>query len=207
MDPEAEGKERLEAFLHEEHGPSARTGEKISLTSRTLALPEELEFYSTSRFASEHPGAEAFGAPPAGVLTWEDVEEMYGVVALLDSEAGRGVSILPTKERLLSWQLECKDFPRAPYGPQIVRGLNERISGVWPSASVNKDGEFGRGWRCRSLLQAMYLMIYLDFTGGKKVRQCARPDCRRYYRLGAHESDYCSLSCTSVMMTRRSRNL
>ena len=61
------------------------------------------------------------------------------------------------------------------------------------------------GDRCSSLLQAMYLMVFLDFTGGNKVRRCKRQDCRTYYRLGAHESDYCSSRCTSVITTRRSR--
>ena len=112
---------------------------------------------------------------------------------------------MPTREPLLSWELECKEFPSAPYGSQIPSGLNTRVAGVSPYASIDEDGEFGRGWRCRSPLQAMYLMVYLDFTGGNKVRRCKRPDCRDYYRLGAHESDYCSPGCTSVMTTRRSR--
>jgi hypothetical protein len=75
IDPETEGRERLEAFLYEKYGSSARTGEKIRLTSRTVALPEELEFYSTDRFASEFPGAVAFGAALIGVLAWEEVVE------------------------------------------------------------------------------------------------------------------------------------
>lgn len=205
MDPETEGGSRLEDFLHEKHGPSAKTNEKIRLTSRTLALPEELSFYPASRLGSEFPGAVAFGAPPAGVLTWADAEEEYGIVALLDADADRGVSIVPTKERLASWEFEGKNFPRAPYEPTIAYGLNERIAGVSPYTAAGEDGLFGRGWRCRSLLQAAYLMVYFDFTGGRKVRQCARPDCGDYFRLVAHESDYCSPRCTSVMTTRRSR--
>jgi hypothetical protein len=80
---------------------------------------------------------------------------------------------VPTKERLSSWELECKNFPRAPYDPEIAAGLNERIAGVSPYTTVGEDGEFWRGWRCRSLLQAMYLMVYLEFTGGNKVRRCS----------------------------------
>ena len=53
IDPASEGRERLEAFLYEKHGPAAKTGEKIRLTSQILALPEEREFYPTSRFASD----------------------------------------------------------------------------------------------------------------------------------------------------------
>jgi len=120
--------------------------------------------------------------------------------------AERGVSIVPTRERLTSWeQLECKNFPRAPYDPKIAYGLNERVAGVSPYTSVGKDGRLGRGWRCRSLLQAMYLMVYLDFTGGNRVRRCARRLCGAYFRLGAHESAYCSKTCTSWATTRRSR--
>ena len=195
VDPATEGRELLETF------------EGMSLGS-SVALPEELSFYPMDRLESELPGAATFGAPPSGrVLTWKDVEEEYGVVALLDKEAARGVSIVPTKERLTSWELKCKNFPRVPYGPEIIDGLNDRIAGVSPytAASLVGDGEFGRGWRCRSLLQAMYLMVYLDLTGGNKVRRCPRPDCQMYYRMGAHESEYCSEKCTSWATTRRSR--
>lgn len=205
MDPETEGKERLERFLYKKYGPSAKTGKEIYLGS-SLALPEELGFYPTGRLASEFPGSVAFGAPPGGwVLTWEEVEEEYGVAALLDPDAERGVSIVPTKERLASWELECENFPNVPYDSGMVEGLNESVAGVSPYTSVGEDGEFGRWWRCRSLLQAMYLMVYLDFTGGNKVRRCKRPDCQSYYRLGAHESDCCSKECTSVMTSRRNR--
>ena len=204
IDPATEGKERFDDSFHEQYGSHPGTGVKISFTS-ALALPEELEFSSSNPLSSVFPSAVAFGAPPAGMLTWEDVVEQYGVVALLDPSTDRGVSIVPTKERLSSWELECKNFPRAPYDPEIIRGLDERIASVSPYTLVGEDGEFGRGRRCRSLLQAMYYMVYLDFTGGNKVRRCRRPDCRDYYRLGSQESDYCSPRCTSVMTTRRSR--
>jgi hypothetical protein len=208
IDPASEGRERLETFLYEKYGRSAKTGQKIRLTLQALALPEELEFYPTSRFGSEFPGAEVFGGPPGGgVLTWEDVEERYGVVALLDADADRGVSVVPTRESLASWEYECANFVRARYDPEIAHGLNERIAGVTPYASFGRDGELERGWRCRSLLQAMYLMVYLDVTGGKSVRRCKRPDCRRHYRLGPQESDYCSARCTNWATTRRSRGL
>jgi hypothetical protein len=207
MDPKAEGKERLDELLYKRRGPSKRTVERIRLTNRFLALPEELEFYPAGTYARYSLSAEGFGGPPGGqVLTWEDVKVSYGVVALLDVDGDSGVSIVPTREPLLSWDLECKEFPSVPYGPQIAGALNARVAGVSPYTSVGEDGEFWRGWRCRSLLQAMYLMIYLDFTGGNKVRRCNRPDCLTYFRLGAHESDYCSPRCTSWATTRRSRN-
>lgn len=193
VDPATEGRELLETF------------EGTSLAS-SVALPEELSFYPMDRLSSEIPGAATFGAPPSGrVLTWEDVEEEYGVVVLLDKEASRGVSVVPTKERLTSWELECKNFPHVPYEPEIVYGLNERIAGVSPYTAVGDGGEFGRGWRCRSLLQAMYHMVYLDLTGGNKVRRCPRPDCQRYFRMGAQKSDYCSTRCTNWATSRRHR--
>jgi hypothetical protein len=207
VEPETEGQERLDDCLYERHGPSRRTGEKMHF-SRFSALPEELEFYPAGHYAYQSLSAEGFGGPPGGrVLAWKDVEDSYGVVALLDMDEKVGVSIVPTREPLLSWELECKEFPSVPYGPQIAGGLNERVAGVSPYTSIGEDGEFERGWRCRSLLQAMYLMVYLDFTGGNKVRRCKRPDCREPYRLGAHESDYCSETCTSWATTRRSRGL
>jgi len=55
IDPASEGRERLEAFLYEKHGPAAKTGEKIRHTSQILALPEELEFYPTSRLHLSSP--------------------------------------------------------------------------------------------------------------------------------------------------------
>lgn len=194
VNPETEGRTRLEAFLETSLGSS-------------LAMPEELSFYPTSRLEFEVPGASIFGGPPGGrVLTWEDAVAEYGVVALLDEDASRGASIVPTKEHLSSWRLECKDFPRAPYGPEIADGLNDRIAGVQPYTAIGDAGNFSRGWRCRSLLQALYLMVYLDFTGGRKVRHCKRRDCQKPYRLGVQASEYCSKSCTSCATTRRSRN-
>ena len=79
------------------------------------------------------------------MLTWEDVEDSYGVVALLDADAQRGVSIVSTKEPLHSWKLDCKEFPKAPYDPRIASVLNARVAGVSPYTSMDENGEFGPG--------------------------------------------------------------
>jgi len=129
------------------------------------------------------------------------------MVALLDTEADRSVTVVSTRERLASWELECENFFRAPYDPELAYGINKRVAGVSPYTSFGEDGELEWGWRCRSFLQAIYLMVYLDFTGGKKVRRCKSPDCGRFFRLAAHESYYCSFRCTRRVVAQCSRGL
>lgn len=50
--------------------------------------------------------------------------------------------------------------------------LNSHLQYVSPYVFVGEDGKLERGWRCDSLLQAMYLMFYLDRTGGNNIKKC-----------------------------------
>ncbi len=206
VDPAKEGKSHLEELLYKRNGPSPRTGKKMRF-STMLALPEELAFYPTHELAAL-PGVAAVGGPLGGeVLHWTDVEEEYGAFAVRDKYATRGVSIISTRERLSLWEMEARDFAlRVDKGRSLsLDGLNERIAGASPYATLTTEGEVDRGWRCRSLLQAMYLMLYLDLTGGRSIRRCRKSGCGNYYREGSQPTSYCSERCASAASTRMRR--
>jgi hypothetical protein len=52
----------------------------------------------------------------------------------------------------------------------------------------------------------MYLMLYLDLTGGAELRECASHDCPNYYRVGPQlGSKYCSKAHARRAATRMQR--
>jgi hypothetical protein len=63
--------------------------------------------------------------------------------------------------------------------------LNEWLADTSPKATLTEHGNIKRDWRCHTLLQAMYLMLFLDLTGGAEIRECESHDCSNYYRVTA----------------------
>jgi hypothetical protein len=209
VDPATEGKRRLEDLLHKRDGPHPETGEKMTFNSM-MSLPKELRFYPTHSLA-DLPAAAVIGGPLGGAvaISWEDATAEYGVRAVLDEHADRGVSFVSMRERLSLWDGELMNFSaklRSTERGLHFDGINESLVGVSPYVSIGGDSTPERGWRCRSLLQAMYLMLYLDITGGQRIRRCNRSGCGTYYRLGPQTNSlYCSKKCTSRASTRLAR--
>ena len=85
--------------------------------------------------------------------------------------------------------------------------ISQRMAGkVSPRGYVDEQGRAERGWWCPYLLKALYLMLYLDLTGGREIRQCERGGCQEYYRAGPQSnSKYCSTRCASAASTRIGR--
>ncbi len=110
VDPATEGKRRLEDLLYNRDGPHPETGEKILFDSM-LSLPKELKFYPTHSLSWVRAAA-VFGGPLGGAeaISWEEATVEYGVRAVLDEHANRGVSIVSMRERLTLWDGELKNF-------------------------------------------------------------------------------------------------
>jgi hypothetical protein len=91
----------------------------------------------------------------------------------------------------------------ADYGFSL-RAMNSRVAGsVSPRGYLNEQGQPERGWRCPYLLSAMYLMLYLNITGGRSIRRCERSDCQNHYRSGPQSnSKYCSERYANAASTR-----
>jgi len=52
--------------------------------------------------------------------------------------------------------------PETPDEVQLIETINDEIGRVSPYISRGEDGLLERSWRCRSLLQAIYMMLYLQ---------------------------------------------
>jgi hypothetical protein len=77
---------------------------------------------------------------------------------------------------------------------------------VSPRALIGKDRNLERRWRYRSLLQAMYIMHFLDLTGGIIIKKCQSRGCPNYFRAGSLiKSKYCSTRCANRASTRKGR--
>jgi len=199
IDPATEGKRLQEELLREHYRRNyAARGElhlwepeKLILTQKVLILPGELRF---EKRAVDFVRA-GFSRPflsdpdPSRVLTYEDVQQRYGVRVVFDSRAGTGVSIVSTREPVDAWLDELRSF-----GQHLsLRRFNRLLEGVKPRAVVGEDGRLASSWYCPSLLKALYLMRYLDATTGTKIQRCEAPGCYNYFRVGprGRASMYC----------------
>ena len=69
---------------------------------------------------------------------------------------------------------------------------NYQTASLGRTVNPREDEDMGRGWRCSSLLQAMYLMLWLDLTGGRSVVKCRARGCPNWFRQGSQpNSIYC----------------
>lgn len=205
VDPATEGKALLEQLLRQRF---AR--DHVSL-DESLALPSELNFMakdSISFFGPPQAVGEAFAPEMVG---WPEVGELFGCYVVLDKHSWPGVTIMSTREPVFWWQYELENFPsgeslKAEHG-FALDVISQRMAGnVSPRGYVNEQGRAERGWRCPYLLKALYLMLYLDLTGGREIRRCEKSGCQEYYRAGPQSSSkYCSTKCANAASTRIGR--
>ncbi len=206
VDPKTEGKEYLEKLLRKRH-PDI---ENMDL-GESLAFPHELKYLAKNPlgpFRSPQIVSETFEHEVAG---WEEVKELWGCYVVLDKYSDSGVSLLSTREPFFLWEWELKNFPTkqrlmAEYAFSIGSISSHLAGSVSPRAYLNEHGQPERGWRCPYLLKALYLMLYLDVTGGREIRRCERRSCQTYYRAGPQsKSKYCSETCANAASTRMGR--
>lgn len=186
IDPSTEGKQRLESLL----GPHPQTGESMIISPDGLVLPHELRFPSVG-FTPFGLLPSPLGAQQAETFSWEQVRKLYGIRVLLDeSVEPLRVALVATREPILYWRGELKGFPFPPVRAEV---LNSRLERATPHGTTTADGDFRAGWRCPSLLKAMYLMLYLDQEAGNKILKCQAPDCPDYFRVGptSRRTTYC----------------
>jgi len=209
-DPETEGVELLLDLLDRQgyfsRGRLRHVGEerkRVEARSR-VAMPSEVTL------ARKHP-TRPWRDPHRVDLTpvgWESVRERYGGLLVLDEGTSTRVSVLYTRESVADWQRVMEDFPTGEYraGDQsLKRYLNSRLTGVSPYSPEDEE-EYRRSWRCSSLLEAMHLMLWLDLTGGRSVRECGLHDCSNYFREGSQSGTlYCTEKHTSLASTRLNR--
>ena len=188
VDPATEGKDLLLELL-------ASKGQKVHRFE--IAVPSEIsDLLPLRRLRRDVP--------------WE-IKEDIDALLVLDEEAPLGVSVLSIREPLLYWHLMLRSFPSGDTPVEDLMSdkhtsLNSHLQYVSPYVFVGEDGELERGWRCDSLLQAMYVMFSLDRTGGNNIKKCQRSGCPNHFRVGAQKgSKYCSEKCANHASTRRGR--
>ena len=118
----------------------------------------------------------------------------------MDGRSPTLVSVLCRSEPVGAWlyllgefQLAC--FPKAGgYAEDaMIEVINAEVSEVSPFLTRTEGGRYERNWRCRDLLQSLYLMLFLDATADKELRKCRAPNCPNYFRVGTHDKarKYC----------------
>jgi hypothetical protein len=208
VDPATEGKELLLKVL-EPAGHFWYFGKtEHDVKHETMALPSEIKFSSRGPYLDriEWP------VEPRQLVPWEDISKYFGALLILDKRVTGGVSILCTREPLRRWEMSFRFFPSGvPPGALELDdnsyvSLNSYLEDVSPHAFVGEDGTLEQGWRYRSLLQAMYVMLYLDLTGGSTLKKCESRGCPNYFRVGPQsKSKYCSERCANRASTRMGR--
>jgi hypothetical protein len=93
--------------------------------------------------------------------------------------------------------------------------INKQLKLVHPRISVtdikefyrNPEKSFGGLWIAPDLLAAMYTMIYMDFTQGKKVRKCKNETCSKWFEIYGNDERkiYCDPKCANTQGKRMSR--
>ena len=144
-------------------------------------------------------------------MPWETLKRNFGALMILDEHAWNGVSVLCTQEPVRHWVSSLRFFPSGDTPAKHLvdwgqTSFNRYLQEVSPRVVVAEDGILKPGWNYRSLLQAMYIMLYLDLTGGNAIRKCQSRGCPNYFRVGSQGgSIYCSTKCANRASTRLGR--
>lgn len=213
FDPATKGKDLLLRLLEPRGHFSAGHFRLPDQTERTVAY-EMMAVPSEVSFAPRDPHLEVAerSVEHSRLVPWEVIKKHFGALLILDARAPDGVSVLCRREPLRRWKESFRFFPGAsPSGDVELDDdnyvfLNEYLEDVSPRAFIGKDGNLQRGWRYRGLLQAMYVMLFLDLTGGNTLRKCQSRPCPTYFRAGPQsKSKYCSKRCANRASTRMGR--
>ena len=148
---------------------------------------------------------------PRQIVPWEEIREDFGALLILDPASWKGVSVLCTREPIQRWRIGLHFFPSVDTSAEELVSdgdvsFNSYLQEVSPRVVLREDGNLERSWYCRSLLQAMYVMLYLDMTGGNNIKKCQSRGCLNYFRIGSQSnSRYCSQRCANRASTRMRR--
>jgi hypothetical protein len=179
----------------------------------SIALPSEVKF---TRRVSDLDSSMHTVDQPTALEPWEVIKRDFGAYMILDKESLLGVSVLCTREPLPRWRVSLHNFPSGDESVETLAAtdsysanpylLNMYLREVSPLAVIGEGGNLDRSWYCRSLLQAMYVMFYLDLTSDNTIRKCMSRGCPNYFRVGSQsDSKYCSKRCAYRAATRMGR--
>jgi hypothetical protein len=212
LDPGTEGRELLLDLLEPREWFWSFKDKKREAGRNCTALPSEV------LWNSKNPGLDSELWPskqPRQLVRWEEIQEDFGALLVLDKdeETFKGVSVLCTREPVRRWTVGLRFFPSGDtpiedlaIGSDYGTSLNHYLQEVSPYAFLGRYGNLERGWEYRSLLQAMYVMLFLDLTGGNAIKKCQSRGCPNYFRVGSQSrSRYCSERCANRASTRMRR--
>jgi hypothetical protein len=204
VDPATEGMEL--ALQAQEHDPFFEEFPEVKeVRHELMALPDEVRFTPKNPDSSYLPNGGS-----VGLVHWNAIKEQLGGLLVLDESLFPGVHVICTREPLIRWLdiLEAFSFLQDMTTEEQANALNGSLADASPYVHVSEDGNLERRYQCHNLLTAMYLMFYLDLTGGSTIKKCQSSGCPEYFRTGAQsESKYCSERCASRAATRRARGL
>jgi len=209
VDPSTEGRKLLIDLLESK-------GWRISSERDLKAKHSVISMPSAIQFIAKQPDLDSFLWPsreaPRQLALWEEIRKDFGALLVLDEEAFKGVSVLCTREPLRRWTVSLQLFPSGDTlaeqlaNDRSLSSFNSYLEQAAPRAVLGKDGNLERGWTCGSLLQAMYVMLWLDLTGGSTIRKCLSRGCQNYFRMGPQsKSMYCPKRCANRASTRMKR--
>src|SRR5215203_3487343 len=184
VDPATEGMEL--ALQAQEHDPFFEEFPEFKeVRHEMMALPNEVRFTPKIPDSPYLPNEGSIGLVP-----WNAIKEQLGGLFVLDESLFPGVQVICTREPLLRWldTLESFSFLQDMTTQEQIKVLNSSLVDASPYVHFSEDGNLERSYQCSKLLTAMYLMFYLDLTGGSTIRKCQSNGCPEYFRTGAQSA-------------------
>jgi hypothetical protein len=143
---------------------------------------------------------------------WRDQNEFELTLRLYAAlHSGRPNRFTKIKQVLamfdVKWKIEGNNVERKYIRKAIdyVRdGMNDKLKFDVPRVIRALDGSTVEGiWGCYSLLEAMYLMLFLDIASrNARILQCEK--CSRLFYSGRERGKYCSTTCENRARALRS---
>lgn len=203
LDPATDGKELL-LEAQERDSFFEEFPEFKDLRHEMIAMPDEV------RFTPKIPHSSFLPDETADLVRWDAIKEQLGGLLIFDEDSFLGASVICTREPLIRWSLTLSAFSFLAdlTTKEQAKVLNGALLDASPFVRVSEEGNLERSYQCPDLRTAMYLMFYLDITGGSAIKKCQSSGCPEYFRTGAQsESKYCSERCANRASTRRGRGL
>ena len=90
----------------------------------------------------------------------------------------------------------------------MIYEVNRQLmTGVGPTLRFTPDEDgairFKTGFTCRTLIEALWLQLYLDITGSREYARCL--GCGNLFAQGRRNQTYCSESCSNAARQRKHR--
>jgi len=93
-------------------------------------------------------------------------------------------------------------------GKLVTMIINRRLEGITPVLGLSSyNGGFVSGLQSSSLLDSMYLLLYLELMENKAVKKCESETCRQFFPVSLDKMDkkYCSNNCAHAQAAREYR--